>query len=82
MRHVLKDVLWLDEDNRSASAGVRPLKKSRKIIGLPLDSPQVETIGGYLCELAGRVPSVGESFSLSASTCHCQRSGRETNPLD
>ncbi len=32
---------------------------------LGLDSEQVETVGGYLCELAGRVPSIGETFSLA-----------------
>ena len=34
-------------------------------LDIKLDSDQVETLGGYLCELAGRVPSVGESFSLA-----------------
>ncbi|MFW5836492.1 MAG: hemolysin family protein [Desulfovibrionaceae bacterium] len=33
-------------------------------LGLSLDSNQVETIGGYLTELAGRVPEPGEHFSV------------------
>ncbi len=59
-----EDVLWLDEETVRVS-GRTPLEEIEENLGLPLDSPQVETIGGYLCELAGRVPSVGESFSLS-----------------
>lgn len=33
-------------------------------VGVCLDSEQVETIGGYLCELTGRVPQKGEFFTL------------------
>jgi len=33
--------------------------------GIELDSEEVETIGGYLCLLAGKVPLPGEEFYLS-----------------
>ncbi|CAM2057673.1 HlyC/CorC family transporter [Desulfovibrionales bacterium] len=37
-----------------------------------LHSEQVETIGGYLCELAGRVPSKGERFALGVYRFHIE----------
>lgn len=33
-------------------------------LGLHLESEQVETIGGYVTELAGRVPEPGERFAI------------------
>ena len=32
--------------------------------GIELTSEEVETVGGYLCQLAGYVPTKGESFTL------------------
>ncbi len=46
-------------------SGRADLDDLQKRIGLQLDSDQVETIGGYLSELAGRVPEEGERFTLS-----------------
>lgn len=46
-------------------SGRTPLLDLEEHLELKLDSEQVETVGGYLCELAGRVPSVGENFSLA-----------------
>ncbi len=76
-----EDVQWIDEDNVLVS-GRTPLEEIEETIGLPLDSPQVETIGGYLCELAGRVPSVGESFSLSGQRAIVKEADAQTDPLD
>jgi len=53
------------DDNNLLIAGRTPLDELKEHIDLDLDSEFVETIGGYLCELAGRVPTSGESFSLS-----------------
>ena len=37
-------------------------------MGIALDSDEVDTIGGYLCLLAGHVPTPGESFRLQGWT--------------
>ena len=34
--------------------------------GIDLHSEQMETIGGYLTEFAGRIPSQGEVFTIHA----------------
>lgn len=45
-------------------SGRFPLDDLAATLGLPLESDQVETIGGFLTELAGRVPRQGDSFTL------------------
>jgi magnesium and cobalt transporter len=40
------------------------LEELNEALDLSLDSNQVETIGGYLTELAGRVPEPGEHFTI------------------
>lgn len=45
-------------------SGRTPLSELMEEVDLELESDQVETIGGYLCELAGRVPSTNETFNL------------------
>ncbi|MDP3427029.1 MAG: transporter associated domain-containing protein, partial [Humidesulfovibrio sp.] len=34
--------------------------------GLELESEQVETVGGLICEIAGSIPPEGESFVLGS----------------
>ncbi len=58
------DIKVLENDEILVS-GRTPLADLEAYMELKLDSDQVETVGGYLCELAGRVPTVGENFSLS-----------------
>ena len=58
-----EDIQILDKDVVLVS-GRTPLKEIKEHLDLDLDSDQVETIGGYLCELAGRVPATRDSFSL------------------
>ncbi len=58
------DIEFLDNGDVMVS-GRTMLADLEEHLQLRLDSEQVETVGGYLCELAGRVPSVGESFSLA-----------------
>jgi magnesium and cobalt transporter len=53
------------EDNTLLVAGRTLLEELTEHIDLDLDSELVETVGGYLCELAGRVPVAGESFTVS-----------------
>lgn len=45
-----------------AVSGRFPLEELAERFGITLDSEQVETIGGFLSELAGRVPRQGDSF--------------------
>ena len=49
-------------DKEVLVSGRTPLEELETRFGLRLESEQVETLGGYLCEIAGRVPSEGESF--------------------
>jgi len=43
-------------------SGRTPLFELDEQFGLKFNSEQVETVSGFVCELAGRVPSKGESF--------------------
>jgi len=45
-------------------SGRMALEDLNEETGMHLESEQVETIGGFLCELSGRVPRSGESFVL------------------
>lgn len=45
-------------------SGRYPLEELNTSLGLSLESEQVETIGGFLTELAGRVPRQGDAFTL------------------
>ncbi|THB63737.1 MAG: HlyC/CorC family transporter [Desulfovibrio sp.] len=58
-----EDIQVLDSGEVLVS-GRTPLEDVAERFGLTLASEQVETIGGYLCELAGKVPAPKESFSL------------------
>ncbi|GFK95156.1 Magnesium and cobalt efflux protein CorC [Fundidesulfovibrio magnetotacticus] len=42
-----------------------PLEELAERFGIELNSDQVETLGGYLSDLAGRVPRPGESFEAA-----------------
>ena len=45
-------------------SGRAMLEDINAALGLSLESEQVETIGGFLTELAGRVPRQGDAFTL------------------
>lgn len=45
-------------------SGRHPLEELNEELNVHLESEQVETIGGYLSELAGRVPRTGDTFTL------------------
>jgi len=47
-------------------SGRHPIEELNEELATNLDSEQVETIGGYLSELAGRVPRTGEVFTLES----------------
>ena len=54
-----------EDDGSVHVSGRAPLDELAEVIGLELTSEQVETIGGYLSELSGRVPHKGDIFTLS-----------------
>ena len=58
-----EDVQVLPDGSQLVS-GRLSLDEINERFGLELDSEQVETIGGLLCEVAGSIPPVGESFVL------------------
>jgi len=51
-------------DGSQIVSGRVSLDEINERFGLELASDLVESIGGHLCELAGRIPAVGESFDL------------------
>ncbi|MFZ5426213.1 MAG: hemolysin family protein [Thermodesulfobacteriota bacterium] len=53
------------EGGRIKLHGRFPLEELAGRFGIVLESGQVETLGGYLSELAGRVPRQGDSFEAS-----------------
>ena len=58
-----EDVQVLPDGSQLVS-GRLPLDEINERFGLELASDQVETIGGLICEVAGSIPPVGESFVL------------------
>jgi len=40
--------------------GATPLDECAEAVGLPLSDPEVTTVGGWVCHLAGRIPRRGE----------------------
>ncbi len=49
-------------------SGRTPLDELNARVGLGLTSDQVETVSGYLCEQAGRVPEAKEVFTIDGHT--------------
>ncbi|WP_028587169.1 hemolysin family protein [Desulfocurvus vexinensis] len=56
------------EDGSTLVSGRTPLEELDERLGLALTSTQVETVSGFLCELAGRVPEPQESFTIDGHT--------------
>lgn len=61
------DEITVQDDGTLKVAGRASLEDIAERTGLPLDSEQVETIGGYLAALAGRIPRQGEYFDIGGS---------------
>lgn len=55
------------EDGGFLVSGRLSLSEANEEFGLKLASEQVETLGGLLCELSGRVPRQGELFTIDGS---------------
>ncbi len=58
-----EEIKFLD-NGQILVAGRMALDELNEEAGMHLSSEQVETIGGFLCELSGRVPKIGEAFIL------------------
>lgn len=61
------DEITVQEDGTLKVAGRASLEEIAERTGLPLDSEQVETIGGFLAALAGRIPRQGEYFDIGGA---------------
>ncbi len=53
------------EDGSMRATGRTSLEEVNEALGLKLTSDEVETIGGYLSQTAGRIPRTGERFDLN-----------------
>jgi len=58
-----EEIQTLDDGGLSIS-GRAELLELQEHLGVDLESEQVDTIGGYLSQLAGRVPRKGDSFDV------------------
>ncbi len=58
-----EEIKFLD-NGQILVAGRMALDELNEEAGMHLTSEQVETIGGFLCELSGRVPKIGAAFIL------------------
>ncbi len=56
------DEIQPQEDGTVLISGRTSLDDLQEELNICLDSEQVETIGGFICEQSGRVPRVGEKF--------------------
>ncbi len=52
------------DPNRVVVEGTMGLREVGEILGIPFDSPDVETIAGYLVERIGKIPREGEAFTI------------------
>ena len=57
----VEDYNIIDEDHIVVEGSMR-LEDLNDVFRTELDSRDVETVGGYLCDLTGRIPGDGESF--------------------
>lgn len=55
----------LKEDGTAVLSGRADLEDIAKELGIAIESDEVDTIGGYLCHIAGRVPLPGEVFTVA-----------------
>lgn len=51
-------------DGRIVAEGAMSLRDAAEVLGVPLESEEVETIAGYLIEKIGRIPAEGEAFTI------------------
>ncbi len=61
-----EDILMHEGGNATLS-GRAYLEDIAEQLGIVITSDEVDTIGGFLCHLAGRVPQAGESFTVDGT---------------
>jgi putative hemolysin len=59
----MEDYLMIDEDHIVVDGTMR-LEDLSEVFSVDIDSRDVETVGGYLCDLTGKIPGDGESFTF------------------
>ena len=57
----------LEGNGKAILSGRADLEDIAETMGLKIESDEVDTIGGYLCHIAGRVPLPGERFSIEGT---------------
>ena len=57
----------LGENGTATLSGRADLEDIAKELGMHIESDEVDTIGGYLCHIAGRVPLPGERFTVAGT---------------
>jgi putative hemolysin len=60
----VKDFVLIDEDHIIVD-GTMELEDLNEVFNTELDSPEAETVAGYLIEELGEIPRDGESFTIS-----------------
>ncbi len=61
----VEDYNLIDDDHIVVEGSMR-LEELNDVFRTELDSREVETVGGYLCDLTGRIPGDGESFTTGS----------------
>jgi len=59
-----EEEISLQPDGSYLIAGRADLEDLEETLGLTISSDEVDTLGGYLTHLAGRVPATGDTFTL------------------
>ncbi|MDL2209879.1 hemolysin family protein [Desulfovibrio sp. OttesenSCG-928-O18] len=57
----------LEEGGKALLSGRADLEDIAEELGITIESDEVDTIGGYLCHIAGRVPLPGEQFIVAGT---------------
>lgn len=57
-----EDDIIVEGDGKALLSGRADLEDIAEVLGIVIETDEVETIGGYLCHIAGRVPLPGEKF--------------------
>ena len=57
----------MEGNGKAVLSGRANLEDITETLGLKIESDEVDTIGGYLCHIAGRVPLTGEQFTIEGT---------------
>lgn len=59
--------ITFEEGGKALLSGRADLEDLAEYLGVKIESDEVDTIGGYLCHIAGRVPLPGERFTVGGT---------------